>query len=212
MKKDDAVFIVKKIEEVAPDHHFEFREPFWVMINTMLSHRTKDEVTDNAGRALYEKYRDAKGLSKANYDDVLKIIDKVGFKTVKAARIIEAAKIIIEKFGGEVPKYREQLMEIPGIGRKTANVVLADGFGIPAIAVDTHVMRISIRTGLSKNKDPDMIEQDLMKLIPEDLWLQLNTRFVEFGKSVCRPVGPKCNECPVSFKCNYGRKHTGNKG
>lgn len=198
--------IYKGIKSQAPPHHFEFREPFWVLITTIMSHRTKDEVTDAAARNLYKKYKDASGLSQANYGDVLELISKVGFKTVKAKRVIDAAGIIMNHFAGKVPRTIEELTTIPGVGRKTANVVLADAFGVPAIAVDTHVHRVSNRLGWSNSKDPGVTEEDLKKIIPREYWLGFNPMLVEFGKKVCKPIGPRCDECSISIYCKYFRE------
>lgn len=191
------------IRKQSPPHHFEFSDPFWVLITTIMSHRTKDEVTDPAARRLFDLYHDSKGLAEAKYDDVYNAISKVGFAKVKAERVIGAAKIINEKFGGRVPESIEEMMTIPGIGRKTANVVLADALKIPAIAVDTHVHRISNRIGWAKTKNPDETEERLKKIIPEDLWLGFNPVLVEFGKNICKPIGPKCGECLISKKCEF---------
>ena len=197
--------IYSRIKEQSPDHHFEFSDPFWVLITTILSHRTKDEVTDAAARDLYNKYGNAEGLAKASEADVLEIIRKVGFSSVKAPRIINAARIILNKFVGNVPSNIDDLTSIKGVGRKTANVVLADAFKIPAIAVDTHVLRISNRLGISRSKDPEVVERELTRIVPKDLWLGFNPRLVEFGKRVCRPVGPRCEICNISEFCNYYR-------
>jgi endonuclease-3 len=195
--------IYSRIMEQSPDHHFEFSDPFWVLITTILSHRTKDEVTDAAARALYNVYGNAEGLASASGEDVLKIIRKVGFSSVKARRIINAARIVLNVYGGKVPFTIDELMSIDGVGRKTANVVLADGFKIPAIAVDTHVLRISNRLGISRSKDPAVVEYELTKLVPKDLWLGFNPRLVEFGKKICRPIGPRCQICNISEFCDY---------
>lgn len=197
--------VYEGIKSQASPHHFEFSDPFWVLITTMMSHRTKDEVTDAAARSLFNRYRDAGGLSRAEYDDVLELISKVGFKTVKAKRIIDAANIIMNDFGGEVPGTMEELTTIPGVGRKTANVVLADAMGKPAIAVDTHVQRISNRLGWSDSKNPDETEEVLKKIIPEEYWLGFNPMLVEFGKKVCKPIGPRCGDCSISGYCKFYR-------
>ena len=201
--KNNIPRIIELMEKQSPPHHFEFSDPFWVLITTIMSHRTKDEVTDRAARSLFDRYHDCNGLSEASYDDVLSIINRVGFKTVKAARVIEAAKFLKNKYDCQVPRSIEELTEIKGVGRKTANVVLADGFGIPAIAVDTHVQRISMRIGWSDSSDPDVTEMRLRSIIPEKMWLGLNPMMVEFGKKICRPVGPKCDECNVSEYCAF---------
>lgn len=198
--------MIYSMSEQSPMHHFEFSDPFWILITTIMSHRTKDEVTDSAARNLFNRYKDSKGLSNASYSDVLDIIEKVGFKTVKARRVIDAAKIIEEKHNGQVPKTIEELTTIKGVGRKTANVVLADAFNIPTIAVDTHVQRVSKRIGWTDSDDPNETEMKLKKMIPEDLWLGLNPMMVEFGKNVCKPIGPKCSECGINAYCQYYMK------
>lgn len=195
--------IYSRIREQSPDHHFEFSDPFWVLITTILSHRTKDEVTDAAARGLYNRYRNAEGLATASEEDVLEIIRKVGFSSVKAPRIINAARLILNEFAGNVPANIDDLTSIKGVGRKTANVVLADAFKIPAIAVDTHVLRISNRLGISRSKDPEVVERELTRIVPKDIWLGFNPRLVEFGKKVCRPVGPRCQICNISEFCDY---------
>lgn len=195
--------IYVRVKEQSPDHHFEFSDPFWVLITTIMSHRTKDEVTDKAARNLYNRYSDSRGLSSAEYDEVLSLISKVGFAKIKAERVINAARIIEEDFSGSVPDNIEDLTTIPGVGRKTANVVLADAFRKPAIAVDTHVHRIANRVGWAKTKNPDETEARLVKIIPEEYWLGFNPMLVEFGKKICKPIGPRCNECSISEFCEF---------
>ncbi len=205
-KREDIIKMLNLIQSQSPPHHFEFHDPFWVLITTIMSHRTRDEVTDAAARNLFNKYGDSEHLSKADYQDVLKLIGNVGFMTVKAQRVIDAARIVEEKFGGNVPDSMEDLMTIPGVGRKTASVVLADSFGIPAIAVDTHVHRVSNRIGWANSKNPEDTEEQLKSLIPKEKWVGFNPMMVEFGKKICRPVGPKCNECLINAHCRYYMK------
>ena len=200
---DEITRVIELMSTQSPPHHFEFHDPFWVLITTMLSHRTKDQVTDAASRKLFERYDGISGLASASVEDVVRIIDKVGFKNMKAPRIIEAAKIIRDKYGGKVPGSLDELTKIPGVGRKTANVVLSDSFGIPAIAVDTHVQRISRRMGISLSDDPEETEEAIMKIVPRDLWVGLNPMMVEFGKKICKPIGPLCRECSISRYCAY---------
>ncbi len=195
--------IYERIKVQSPEHHFEFRDPFWVLITTIMSHRTKDEVTDNAARNLHTRYRTSRNLADADYEEVLSLISKVGFSKVKAQRVIDAARIIEEDFSGKVPDTVEELTVIPGVGRKTANVVLADAFRKPAIAVDTHVHRISNRIGWSRTKNPDDTEAALVKIIPEEYWLGFNPMLVEFGKKICKPIGPRCGECSISEFCDF---------
>ena len=202
----DIRILIAKVKEQSPEHYFEFKDPFWIMITTILSHRTKDEVSNLAGRNLYEKYQTADNLSKASEEDVSKLISKVGFASVKAKRVIGAARIVINDFEGNVPNDIDLLMKIPGIGRKTANVILSDAFSIPSIAVDTHVHRISNRIGLCNTNKPDDTEECLRKQIPMDLWLGFNPALVEFGKTICKPIGPKCNVCSIAEYCKYFKK------
>lgn len=213
--------IYERIKSQSPEHHFEFNDPFWVLITTIMSHRTKDEVTDRAARNLHTRYGTADRLSEASYEEVLSLISRVGFSKVKAQRVIDAARIIVEDFSGNVPDTIEELTTIPGVGRKTANVVLADAFRKPAIAVDTHVHRISNRIGWSKTKNPEDTEEVLKKIIPEEYWLGFNPMLVEFGKVICRPIGPRCGECRITEFCEYygklqkeesSKKKSANKG
>ncbi len=198
------VEIHDKIKSAVPEHHFEFKDdPFWILITTILSQRTKDATTDAAARNLYNKYHDCYGLAGAKPEDVKEIIRYVGFSNVKSKRIIEVARLIMDKYNGSVPGKYDELTKIPGVGSKTANIVLTQGFKIPAIAVDTHVFRISNRIGLVHEKTPEKTEEALKKVIPEKYQIEFNPVFVEFGKSICRPVNPKCNICPVNKCCDY---------
>ena len=205
--EDDIRKMAAMIKEQSPEHYFEFKDPFWIMITTILSHRTKDEVSNLAGRNLHEKYHSAYNLSKASEEEVSKLISKVGFANVKAKRVIGAAQIVINDFEGKVPNDIDLLMKIPGIGRKTANVILSDAFAIPSIAVDTHVHRISNRIGLCNTTKPDNTEECLKKVIPQDLWLGFNPTLVEFGKTICKPITPKCSVCNITEYCNYFKKN-----
>ena len=205
--KRDFGTVFNLIKEMSPPHHFEFSDPFWVLVTTLLSHRTKDAVTDAAARALYNRYGSAEKLAAASYDDVLAMISRVGFCKVKAGRVIDLAGIIVNKYGGSVPESREELMTIPGVGRKTANVVLSNSMGIPAIAVDTHVQRISKRIGWSKSDDPEKTEEALMKIVPREEWVGFNPVMVEFGKTVCKPIGPRCSQCGINSYCDFFSKN-----
>jgi endonuclease-3 len=196
--------IYLKIKKVSPEHHFEFTDsPFWILITTILSQRTKDAVTDSAARALYNKYHDAQELEHADQADVKAIIKYVGFSNVKSYRIIEIAKIINQEYGGKVPDTHDELVKLPGTGSKTANIVLTQGYKIPAIAVDTHVHRVSNRIGIVKTKTPEETEDALKNIIPLEYQIEFNPVFVEFGKNICKPLSPKCGQCPISACCDY---------
>ncbi|SMD30208.1 endonuclease III domain-containing protein [Picrophilus oshimae] len=199
----DFVSIYKKIKMQAPEHHFEFRDPFWVLITTILSQRTKDNVTDASARALYNRYHDAAGLAMAKPEDVKKIIKNVGFSNVKSKRVIDAAKYILKNYNGNVPDTYEELMKIKGVGTKTANIVLTQSFNKPAIPVDTHVHRIVNRIGFVNTRTPEETETELKKIIPLEYQIEFNPVLVEFGKNICKPVSPKCDICLVRDCCDY---------
>ncbi len=177
--------------------------PFSILIGTILSARTKDEATTKAVKILFSKYKNSKQLANAKTKDVEKIIKSIGFFRVKSKRIIEVAKIITTKYKGKVPNNLEELVELPGVGRKTANCVLVYAFEKPAIPVDIHVHRISNRLGLVKTKNPEETEQELMKKINKKYWIDINDTFVMYGQNICKPISPMCNVCKIKKKCKY---------
>jgi endonuclease-3 len=173
--------------------------PFSVLIATVLSHRTRDENTHRASKALLSKYSDPAELAAAPLSRIERLIKPVGFYTIKAGRVKEIARIILEEFDGEVPDDIDRLMSLPGVGRKTANCVLVFGFGRDAIPVDTHVHRISNRLGLVRTRSPEETEEGLKKVFRKKDWQDVNWLFVVFGQKICRPIGPRCGSCPFTF-------------
>ncbi len=184
-------------------HEAETGGPFSILIGTILSARTKDESTTKVVKILFSKYKNSKELSNAKLKDVENIIKSIGFYHVKAKRIIEVSKIINSRYGGIVPDELEKLVDLPGVGRKTANCVLVYAFDKPAIPVDIHVHRISNRLGLVKTKTPEETEFELMKKIPKKFWLEINDTFVMYGQNICKPVSPMCDVCKIKKDCNY---------
>ena len=182
-------------------------DPFRVLIATVLSHRTKDPVTAQASIRLFAKYPSAKQLAKANTRTVARLIRPVGFYKTKARTVKKIAKIILEEYGGKVPEDIEELLELPSVGRKTANCVLVYGFKRPAIPVDTHVHRIFNRLGVVTTKTPEETEQELTRIVDRRDWLQLNEVFVKFGQTICKPIGPKCPVCPLNDRCKWYREN-----
>jgi endonuclease-3 len=176
---------------------------FSILIGTILSARTKDETTTKTVKILFSKYKNAKALADAKTKDVEKIIKSIGFYHVKAKRIIKVAKIINSQYKGKVPDSLEKLIELPGVGRKTANCVLVYAFDKPAIPVDIHVHRISNRLGLVETKTPEETEQELMKKIPKKYWIEINDTFVMYGQNICKPISPMCNVCEIKRNCKY---------
>ena len=184
-------------------HEAETGEPLSILIGTILSARTRDENTSVVVKKLFDKYETAHSLARAKVYDVEKIIKSTGFYHVKARRIIEVASIIDKKYDGRVPDSLEELLELPGVGRKTANCVLVYAFEKPAIPVDTHVHRISNRIGLVNTKTPEETEVELMKKIPKKYWLEINDTFVMYGQNICKPISPMCDVCQIKNMCKY---------
>ncbi|KAG2478481.1 MAG: Endonuclease III [Nitrosopumilales archaeon] len=184
-------------------HEAETEGPFSILIGTILSARTKDENTTKVVKKLFSRYKTPKALAKAKVRDVEKLIKSIGFYHVKTKRIIQVASIIDSQYKGKVPENFEKLIELPGVGRKTANCVLVYAFDTPAIPVDTHVHRISNRLGLVDTKMPEETEMELRKKIPKKYWLQINDTFVMYGQNICKPISPMCDICKIKTKCNY---------
>jgi endonuclease-3 len=199
--------LFKKLKKHFPEEVFiELGDPFEVLIYTIISQRTRDEQTHVAAERLLSEFPTAKDLAQANVRKIEKLIKTAGFYRVKARKIKEVCKIIYKKYNGKVPDDFESLMKLPSVGRKTANCVLVFGYGKPAIPVDTHVHRISNRLGLVKTSKPEDTEKALKKILPKKYWLDINHMFVRFGQTICRPINPKCVECPVSSLCKFYRK------
>ena len=184
-------------------HEAETGGPFSILIGTILSARTKDESTAKVVKLLFTKYKNAKQLANAKVKDVEKIIKSIGFYHVKSKRIIEVAKIIDSKYKGKVPDNLEELIDLPGVGRKTANCVLVYAYEKPAIPVDIHVHRISNRLGLVETKTPEETEQELMKTIPKKFWIDINDTFVMYGQNICKPISPMCTVCKIKKSCKF---------
>ena len=175
--------------------------PFEILVSTLLSLRTKDEVTSEAARRLFEKARTPEQILTLGEKSLATLIYPVGFYPTKAQRLLEISRIILDQYDGQVPDTLDALLELPGVGRKTANLVLVEGFKIPAVCVDTHVHRISNRIGYVKTKTPDQTEMALRKKLPRKHWIRYNELLVAFGQTICRPVSPFCSKCPVAGMC-----------
>lgn len=198
--------IFSRLKERYPPEKFGSRDPFRVLIATVLSQRTRDEVTDRATEKLFKKFGTCSAIASADVRDIEELIQEVGFYRIKAPRVKEIARMIDNDFKGKVPADMESLLSLPGVGRKTANCVLVYGFGMDAVAVDTHVHRISNRLGLVRTGAPEETETELRRVLPKRHWRNMNELLVRFGQDICRPVGPKCSLCPISDLCP-GRKN-----
>lgn len=175
--------------------------PFEVLVSTLLSLRTKDEVTSVAAQRLLNVARTPEAMVNLAPAAIERLIYPVGFYPTKARRLLAISRILLDRYGGRVPDTLEGLTALPGVGRKTANLVLVEGFKIPAICVDTHVHRISNRIGYVATKHPDQTEMVLRKKLPTRHWVRYNELLVAFGQTVCRPISPFCSRCPVTTMC-----------
>jgi len=183
-------------------------DPFKILIGTILSARTRDEITTKVIKSLFSEFKSPDELSKANLKYLKKVIQKIGFYNVKAARIKEVSQILIEKYNGKVPSNLGDLLTLPGVGRKTANCVLVYGFKKPAIPVDIHVHRISNRIGIVNTKKPEETEMALQKSVERKHWTRINETFVTYGQNICLPKNPKCKVCHLTKICKYYKKNT----
>jgi endonuclease-3 len=206
MKVSKAEKIIECLQDEYTLRTFEDSDPFRVLIRTILSQRTRDENTDAASALLFARYPTPKLIAGAPTENIEILIKKSGFYHVKAKRVKEVSRIIHHDYHDVVPDSMKELLSLPGVGRKTANCVLVYGFHKDAIPVDVHVHRISNRMGLVNTKTPEETEKELMKVVPKKLWLPLNDLFVQFGQTICRPLKPKHEICPVAEFCDYYRE------
>ncbi|AFV23634.1 endonuclease III / DNA-(apurinic or apyrimidinic site) lyase [Methanolobus psychrophilus R15] len=194
--------MISRLREMYPCGYFHVnRDPYYMLISTVLSQRTRDEVTIPATRRLFEAFDSPLKMASAEIDEIQVLIKDVGFYRVKAQRIIDISRIMLKDYGGIVPDSMNELLKLPGVGRKTANCVLGYAFEKDVIAVDTHVHRISNRFGLVKTSSPDETEKELEKVVSRQDWKDINGLMVLFGQNVCRPMSPRCGECRLNDIC-----------
>jgi endonuclease-3 len=198
--------ILKIVDELYPDAEcsLSFDNPLQLMVATILSAQCTDERVNKVTPVVFKKYSSARQWAEAPLEELEQDIKSTGFYHNKALAISESCKIIAARFGGQVPPDLETLIKLPGIGRKTANVILGNAFGIPGLVVDTHVARVSARIGLTREKDRDKIERDLMALIPKEKWIKFSHQLIQHGRRICIARKPKCSICPIRPHCDYG--------
>lgn len=196
--------IIRILREAYPGSRtaLEFETPLQILVATILAAQCTDERVNRITPSLFRKYESAEDFAKADRAELEAEIRPAGFFRNKAKSIIGAARKIVADFGGAVPDSIEDLITLPGVARKTANIVLSSGYGkAEGIAVDTHVRRLSVRLGLSRETDPEKIEKDLLRLVPREDWLDFNYILVDHGRAVCQARKPRCPECPVRRLC-----------
>lgn len=201
---DKAKKAIEELEKSYPNSKdlLNFNTPVDMLVAIILAARTRDETTNSVTQELFKRYKTAKDYANANEGDILKYARKVQFAGNKVKNIIAACKIVAEKYKGKVPKSIEGLVELPGIGRKSANTLLINAYGIASgIPVDTWVKRLSFRIGLSKSEDPDEIEKDLMEVVDKKYWTTIAFAFKRHGRAICQPLVPLCSRCVLTKLC-----------
>jgi endonuclease III len=201
--------IYSRLEAAYPDAKcaLDFSNPLQLLIATILSAQSTDKTVNTVTPALFKKYKSSKEFARANTEELEKLIHSTGFFRNKAKSVQGATRLIEEKFKGAVPQTMEELLELPGVARKTANVVLGVAFGkAEGVVVDTHVQRLSRRLEFTREERPDKIEEDLMKLFPRERWIHLAHLLIHHGRAVCEARRPKCIQCPIEDLCTSADK------
>lgn len=196
--------IIKKLKETYPDAQcsLDYKNPLQLLISTILAAQCTDARVNIVTKELFQKYKTTEDFANANIHELENYIRSTGFYHNKAKNIIDCCKQLVSKYNGQIPKTMDELIQLPGVGRKIANVVLQDAYGISeGIVVDTHCKRLSNRLGLTKEDNPVKIERDLMKIIPKEDWRNFGHLMVFHGRAVCDARKPKCEECPITEEC-----------
>jgi endonuclease-3 len=204
VEKSRVLKIIKLLEREHSDAKvaLHYANSLELLVATMLSAQTTDETVNNVTKKLFQKYKSAEDYASSSLEELEQDIRSTGFYRNKAKNLKNCAHLLVEKFGSQVPRTMEELLECPGVARKTANIVLANAFGVvEGIAVDTHVRRLASRLGLTTNKDPNKIEQDLMKLVPKDNWMRFTDLLIFHGRRICIARKPKCGVCVLNKIC-----------
>jgi endonuclease-3 len=184
----------------------EYSNPWQLLVVTVLSAQTTDENVNAVAPELFARWPDAEDLAGADPEEVEEVVFSTGFYRQKTTSIITLSQDVVERFGGEVPRTLDELVTLRGVGRKTASVVLAEAWDLPAIAVDTHVKRVAHRLGLTDETEPAKVEQDLRSLYPEREWSGISMRFIQFGRDTCAARSPRCWECEMTDRCRFPDK------
>ncbi|MCG8541404.1 MAG: endonuclease III [Clostridia bacterium] len=211
LKKKEIKEALVILEELYPEAESElvYKSPFELLISTILAAQCTDKRVNKVTSELYKKYNTPESFLKLTEEELGALIKSCGFYKVKSKNILSTCRILVEKFDSKVPDTIEELMELPGVGKKTANVVVSNAYGKDAIAVDTHVFRVSNRIGLASSKDVFGTEEQLMKNIEKSLWSQAHHWLIFHGRRICKARKPKCEVCPLTTICLYYKEVTG---
>lgn len=202
-----ALKVIEKLEKIYPEAEcsLDYTDPLQLMVATQLAAQCTDARVNIVTAELFKKYKSVQDFANAEQEELEQDIRSTGFYHNKARNIIAACRMLLNDFKGKVPSNMEDLLKLPGVGRKTANLLLNDCFGVPGIVVDTHAKRLSKRIGLTKNEDPEKIEYDLMKVIPKEKWGSFCHQLVYHGRAVCNSRKPLCEKCGICLFCKYGQ-------
>jgi len=208
-EKRNASVILNRLKKRYPQSRtaLEYTDAWQLLVATVLSAQTTDANVNTVAPALFEAYPTPEDLAGANPEDVERVIFSTGFYRQKTKSVIALAADLVDKYGGEVPRDLDELVTLRGVGRKTASVVLAEVWGDPAIAVDTHVKRVSQRLGLVSANDPTKIESELKALFPKAQWVNVSMRMIQFGRDICDAKKPRCWQCPLADRCAFDQKN-----
>ena len=204
-KKEIAELACAELEKIYPDVEcsLNYSKPYELMFAARLSAQCTDARVNIVTESLFKKYPTLESFADADLEELEQDVKPCGFYKMKAKSLKEMARKLLDDFGGEIPQTMEDLLTLPGIGRKTANLMMGDVWGKPAIVTDTHCIRITGRLGLTKNKEPAKVEKDLVKLIPPEISSHFCHQTVQFGRDICRARNPKCGECPLNYFCSF---------
>ncbi len=205
-KKQKALKIAELLQQMYPEAacSLEYRDPLQLMVATQLAAQCTDARVNIVTKDLFRKYRSVQDFANADLEEFEQDIRSTGFYHNKAKNIIAACRMIISDYGGNVPSNIEDLLKLPGVGRKTANLILNDSFGVPGVVIDTHAKRLTNRMGLTDNEDPEKIEYDIMKLLPAEKWGSFCHQLVFHGRALCDARKPKCGDCSINPYCRFG--------
>ena len=210
LRKKEIKDVLEKLEKIYPEAVSElvYQTPFQLLISTILAAQCTDVRVNQVTKKLYQHYNTPQDFLKLSEEELGEWIHSCGFYKTKAKNILNTCRILVEKYGGEVPQRREELVELPGVGRKTANVVISNAFGKPAIAVDTHVFRVSNRIGLAHSDNVEDTEEQLMNNIPKTQWSDAHHWLIYHGRRICKARKPLCEQCRLREECLYYRELT----
>ncbi len=206
--------ILQLLERHYPEAHctLDFTNPLELLVATVLSAQCTDVRVNQVTPALFAKYPSAAHYAQASLEELEQAIYTTGFYRNKAKSIQSLCRALVKEYGGKVPEALEELVKLPGVGRKTANVILGNAFGTPGIVVDTHMGRVALRLGLTREKDPVKVEFDLMPLVPRERWVKFSHQMIWHGRRICTAKNPQCPVCPLLPHCDYGQRATGKGG